>query len=247
MGVNQSSVYSTPPYKFAASGTFAQSASSRIVASKTGKHVGQALVDYSSQPVFDSLNAKNFALSGKGFPILITVESDNFGADTVIGPGRSAEALPIADLVLPNDPECTGTACEEGFYEILGKMKAGQNGTENFIRVGEDGSNEQIYISYAPVVVNTYTPVDSSDFSRGVFMSPYLLYSLAFAENEDKMLAEFFEIEDDIDTQFYITLAVLCLTIVVSTIFVVYISNVITVSMTEPMVRLLELVRTINR
>lgn len=203
-------------------------------------------MDYISQPIVDSLNDKNFALFGKGFPILITVDKDNFGADTVIGPGMQNESRPIAELVLPDNPGCEDGPCEGGFYQILKDMKAGKNGTEEFTRIGADGKDEDIYISYAPVVVKTFAPVDASDFSRGVSKSEYLLYSLAFAEYEDAMLAQFHEIEDDIDAQFYITLAVLCLTIVLSIGFVVYFSNLIAVSMTEPMLQLLELVRTIN-
>ena len=240
-------MYATPPYLFAAVDIYAQSASSPLIDPKSGEHVGNTLVDYVSQPILDSLNAQNFALSGKGFPVLITIETDNFGADAVIGPGLEAEARPIADLVLPYNPKCEGTACEEGFYKILQDMKAGENGTAKFIRVGADGEDEAIYLSYAPVVVKTFSAIDSSDFTRGVTKSQYLLYSLAFAEYEDSMLAQFYKIEGEIDTQFYITLAVLCITIILSIGFVVYFSSVITVSMTEPMLQLLELVRTINR
>ena len=195
----------------------------------------------------DSLNNENFVLAERGFPILITIESDNFEADTVIGPGLKGEARPIAELVLPYKDDCEGDTCNEGFYEVLQAMKDGGNGTTRFTRMAEDGSREAIYISYAPVAVKSFAPVDSSDFSRGVVKLEYLLYSLAFAEFEEAMLGQFNQIEEIIDTQFYIVLAILCLTIVLSTLFVVYFSNVITVSMTEPMLHLLELIRTINR
>ena len=245
-GVNGSFIYATPPYDFASRGIVAQSASSPVLDPRTGEHVGQTMVDFISQPILDSLDEDNFSLSGKGFPILITMESDNFGADTVIGPGLRGGAKPIADLVLPNDPDCQGKSCDEGFYSILSEMKAGGKDTAKFTRLAEDGSEEVIFISYAPVVVKSFSPVDSSDFGRGVDKADYVLYSLAFAEYEGAMLDQFIEIEEDIDTQFYITLAVLCFTIVVSTFFVVYISNVITVSITEPMLHLLHLVCTIN-
>ena len=199
-------MYATPPYLFAVAAIYAQSASSPLIDPKTGNHVGNTLVDYISQPILDSLNAQNFALSARGFPILITIESDHFGADAVIGPGLKGGARPIAELVLPHDPKCEGAACEEGFYQILADMKAGKNDTARFTRVGSDGAGEAIYISYAPVVVKTFASVDSSDYSRGVSKSQYLLYSLAFAEYEDAMLAQFYKIEDEIDAQFYITL-----------------------------------------
>jgi hypothetical protein len=208
--------------------------------------LGQTLIDYISQPIVDSLNEKNFALSGKGFPVLITIDKDNFEADTVIGPGLDGQARPIAELILPNDPRCEGDACEKGFYEVLKEMKAGSNGTRRFTRTAGDLSEEAIYISYAPVVVKTFSAVDASDFSRGVFKSDYLLYSLAFAEYEDDMLEPFYAIQSDIDDQLRITVAVLCITIVLSTAFIVYFSRAITVSMTEPMLHLLELIKTIN-
>jgi hypothetical protein len=207
---------------------------------------GQTLIDYISQPIVDSLNEKNFALSGKGFPVLITIDEDNFEADTVIGPGLDGQSKPIAELVLPNEPTCEGEACEKGFYAILKDMKAGSNGTRRFTRMADDGSEEAIHISYAPVVVKTFAAVDGSDFGRGVFKSDYLLYSLAFAEYEDAMLDQFQAIQSDIDSQFYITIAVLCITIILSTAFIVYFSKAITVSITAPMLHLLDLIRTIN-
>jgi hypothetical protein len=247
-GVNRSFVYVTPPYLFASSQEiYAQSASSTLVDPRNGKHVGQTLIDYLSQSIIDSLDSKNFAVGDRGFPILITVESDNFGADTVIGPGQKNKAQPIAELVLPYDPPCQGAACEEGFYAIVKKMKEGQTGTETFQRRTKDGGMETIYISFAPVVVKSLAPVNSSDFSRGVLKSDYLFYSLAFAVRESSMMEPFNDLEYDIDVWFYITFLVLCVTIFLSTCFVFYISNVIAVSMTEPMLYLLEVVRHINR
>lgn len=207
---------------------------------------GQTLIDYISQPIVDSLNETNFALSGKGFPVLITIDGDNFEADTVIGPGLDGTSKPITELVLPNNPACEGEACEKGFYAILKDMKAGSNGTRRFTRIAGDGSEEAIYISYAPVFVKTFAAVDGSDFGRGVLKSDYLLYSLAFAEYEDAMLDPFYDIQSDIDAQLYITVAVLCITIILSTAFIVYFSKAITVSMTAPMLHLLELIKTIN-
>jgi hypothetical protein len=241
------SVFATPPYLFAAEHIYGQSASSPLIDPTNGKHVGNTLVDFVSQPVLDALKSENFALGWKGFPILITVEKDNFGADAVIGPGLDGEARPIADLVLPHDPECEGATCEEGFFQILKDMKEGRNDTSIFSRLTADGADEAIYIAFAPVSVNTFSSVNSSDFSRGISKSRHLLYSLAFAEYEDAMLKQFHEIEDDIDEQFYITLAVLCAAILCSVGFVSYFSKVITESMTEPMLQLLELVRTINK
>ena len=246
-GGNASFFYATPPYLFAATNTYAQSGSSPLIEPRTGKHVGQTLIDFNSQPIIDSLSKENFALTGKGFPILITIESDNFGADTVIGPGREEEAKPIADLVLANDPECIGSACKEGFFKIVEDMKLGKTGTSEFSRVSDEGSIEAIYISYAPVIVKSFAPTDSTDFDRGVVQSDYVLYSLAFAQPEEDMLQPFGEVERDIEKQFYITLIVLCTTIALATAFVFYFSHAITVSMTEPMFYLLELIHHINQ
>lgn len=248
-GINESFVYATPPYLFASDNAYAQSASSPLVDPNTGEYVGQTLVDYVSQPILDSLKRENFAVAEKGFPILITIEADNFDADTVIGPGQSLqdESKPIADLVLANDPECVAKKCEEGFYKIVLDMKMGKSGNSQFARFTNDGSTENIHISYAPVTVKTFAPVDSSDFTRGVSRSDYLIYSLAFTEYENVMLEEFNKVEEDIETQFSVTLLVLCITIVLSTALVFFFSNVIVVSMTEPMLYLLEVVRHINR
>ena len=227
-----------------------QSITSPLMDPKTNEHVGQVLVDFISGPIFESLDERNTPLTTGGFPILITTLSD---ADSVVGPGFSAlneSARPISELVLPYDYSCEEVECVEnmeGFMEILASMKGGEHGISNFTRRTPSGSVERAHIAYAPVVLNGYRPMDSSDFSRGIESREYNIYSLALVETEGGLLEPFEEIEEDTSRQIRTSISVLSVVVVVSIAFLVYISRVVTQSLTEPMLFLLDVIRSINR
>lgn len=254
---NQTGLYVTPPYLFAGAddsdNTFGQTCTAPLIDPRTNEHVGQTLVDFVSQAIFTALEeGNNTKLAPGGFPFVITGLVDMTGADTVIGPGFSLKvdpSIPIGDVVLPFDNPCPGSDCtyRSDFEEIRERMQNGESGSASFVRTTLDGSLETVHVAFAPIKANVFVPVNGSDFSRGVNVSEFLVYSLALAETEEGLLAPFAKVESEIHKTIGIAIGVLACVIILSTAFVIYISNRITVSMTEPMIYLLQLIQHINK
>ena len=244
---NESELYVTPPYTFANEVEIGQSCTAPLYDPKTKAHLGQLLVDFSSTRIFDSLDDSKTPLAKGGHHLLITLEPDIYGADTVIGPGLSLRepALPLEDVVPAVSETCDGSVC--GFAAVAANMRAGKAGNGTFVWDPENGTPTTYHVAYRNVTIRRLTQVDSSDFSRGVLADNYGIYSIALAEPEASMLDSFEQAEDDIQSVIHIGLAVLCILIVVAACLVVWLSHRITISMTEPMYYLLELMRHINR
>lgn len=252
LALNNTGLYVTPPYDFAGyDNFFGQTCTSPLIDPLTGENVGQTLIDFVSKGIFGALRHENTPLTKGGFPIVITGLSDFSGADTVIGPNYSLTdaSSPLGDVVLPHDNACPSSDCTHraDFEIIRDDMKNGGSGSAEFQRTAEDGSIETVHMYYAPVFAKDARPNNSSDISRGINVSDFLVYSLALAEPEQEMVAPFAHVEEEVHKQIHIAIAVLVFVILFSTAFVVYISNRITLSMTEPMIYLLQLIVHINR
>ena len=217
---------------------------------KTREHVGQVVVNFVSGPIYESLDRRNTHLGDSSFPILITRSSD---ADSVVAPGFSAlneSARAVSEFVLPHDHQCGKWTCVrnmEGFNEILSSMKRGEEGIANFTRTTSTGSTETAYIVYAPVVVNGFRQIDSSDFSGGIETREYNIYSLALVETEEGLLAPFKQIEDVTKKQIKNAFLLLSAIFVVSIMLVGYMSNVVARSVTESTLSLVDMIQSINR
>jgi hypothetical protein len=248
---DNASLHVTAPYQFAHESIIAQSATSPLMDPRTGEHVGQVLLDFSSDSIFEALDKENIELSNGGFPILIAVQGDE-KENTVTGPGFLFGDAPreISELVLPQDYICNTQECDEnldGFADIVESMKKGEAGTTKFTRTTSDGGAETVHISYAPVIVKSIRPLNSSDFASGIEGSEYLIYSLGLCETEKTLLEPFEEIKEDVTKQINVGIVILSIGIVVAILFIVYVSYIVTASITEPMLYLLELIRCINR
>jgi hypothetical protein len=251
---NGTSLHVTAPYRFAISqAVFAQTATSPLIDPATGEHVGQVLLDFFALPIYQVLE-EHTPLSDGGFPILVAAQSDDC-CDTVIGPDFSDNetAKSISKVVLPIDSTCQGIPKSEcasnlaAFYEIVRSMKAGNAKNETFIRKKSGGGNETVHTAYAPVTVKRFRPINSSDFSRGVIASDYLIYSLGLAEAEVGLLGPFEQIGEDTEKHTNAALGVLSALIAAATVVVIYLSHRVTRTITESMLYLLGLIRSINR
>jgi hypothetical protein len=125
-------------------------------------------------------------------------------------------------------------------------MKVGKTGNATFYRTNEEGVQEQVYLAFAPVAVQSFLPVDSADFSRGLKSSKYFIYSLALAETEAGLLERFDPIEQETQQQIRVAIGILSTLLAVATILVIYISLQVTKSIAEPMVYLLDIIRSIR-
>jgi hypothetical protein len=255
--MSNTSLHVTAPYPFAGAApglnkTFAQSATSPLVDPRTEEHVGQTLLDFWSDPIYEALEDKTLS-GGKypGFPILITAHGDSEG-DTVVGPGFSLSAgisKPISEVVLPLDTECEESECTDRLAQfdiIVKSMKHGESGIDEFWRK-TNTSQEKVIIAYSSVTVKSLRPTNASDFSRGVASSEYLVYSLAFAETESVIFEPFKQMQENVDRQINVSIGILSAVITAAACIVIYVSHRITASITEPMLYLLDLIRSINR
>ena len=175
------------------------------------------------------------------------MEKNRLGADLVIGPGHTIfdESEAIEDVVHARDDACIDDGC--GFSAILELMRAGNTSAGSFLMEEEDGSLVTIHVACAPVIAKSLRQVNASDFSRGVDLLDYYLYSLALTEPEASMLEPFDQATDDIHEVIRVGLAILGILIFMAACILVFISHRITVSMTKPMYYLLEMIRLINR
>jgi len=226
----------TGPYLFGHGRVVAQSVTSPLVDPENNKHIGQVLVDFLPDSTFKSLKSENIKLADEGFGIMITPESDILGSDTVVGPGYSLGegGRSILDLL-------SGDAA---FQTILESMKSGERGKGVFSRA--ENSQELIDITYAPVVVRSYRPLNSSDIASGVQNETTLVYSLALAETRSGILKSFQSISDVSSETVKVCIVVLSSLVIISTILIVYIALRVTKSMTIPILQLLDVMKDIN-
>ena len=193
--------------------------------------------DFTPGSIFRALQSNQLRLAEGGFPILITPESDILGHDTVIGPGFSLNdgGKSISDLLLADD----------SLDPILEEMKAGKKGSGSFSALVGD-SREQFNISFAPVIVRSYRPLDSSDITRGVEIETNLVYSLALGETESGIIKSFQSIDDFASQNAKICIGVLSAVIAISTLSIIFMAFRVTSSMAKPILQLLELLKSIN-
>jgi hypothetical protein len=241
----------TAPYRYANRVVvYGQSATTAIIDPFTGEYVGQVLMDFTSQNIYETVENFTYYTKG-GFPILIAVQGN--ASDTIVGPGVSIDQEPvsIAEGVLPYDMNCTDDSeCTERlniFLKIVEEMKNGESAVTLFKRKKENGQLETMHIAYAPVSVPKITFINSSDYSRGVQRSDLLVYSFAIVEPEESVLIPFRAIEDTMKKQANLAIIVITAVILVASLLVVYFSHRLTKSFTEPMIYLLHLIRYINK
>jgi len=129
------------------------------------------------------------------------------------------------------------------FETIIAAMKDGQDGSADFLRTGFDGNEERVLYMGYPVEVKSYGAIGSSDFGRGVKVTSHLIYPVALAED---ILEPFNLIEQTTETQMRVATIVLCVLLAFSTFIVAYISHQVAISISVPMVYLLDLLRLIN-
>eukprot|EP00934_Nitzschia_sp_Nitz4_P004295 Nitzschia sp. Nitz4//scaffold3_size479765//268429//273580//NITZ4_000112-RA/size479765-snap-gene-1.403-mRNA-1//-1//CDS//3329550794//4285//frame0 len=248
------SFYVTGIYAYATpspdSMTYAQTATAPMIDPDTNEYVGQVLVDFFSQHVQRVL-INGTVLNVGGFPVLVTVDGE--ADDTVIGPNYSLADPPtsIIDKVLAYDVSgCEHSVCVpniEEFEAILKKMKAGEAGGASFNRTTASGGQELVHIAFAPVGVESLRALNSSDFSRGLISSELLIYSLALAETEEGMMRGFAQIEETTDSAVQFAIAFLSTLLVLATTLVGFLSRHVARSITEPLVYLLETIKSIRK
>jgi len=244
-------VYATPPYAFSQGTLVAQSATSALTDPRSGEHVGQVLIDFSADSIFSKLATSNTYVGDGGFVLMITLDADQFGGDTIIGPGVSgtSDGLAVSEAVIPYDINCASTTCKNRvneFSNIVKSMKNGEKGTTEFVRTTADGGSEHLVISYAPSETRFLEATDASDFARGAVPVNEKIYSVGLVETRDSIFEPFDEAEDDMSRQLNASIAVLSCFVFAAVVLAVFVSYRVARSISEPMLYLLEMIRCIN-
>jgi hypothetical protein len=245
------SMYITAPYVFQSREINGQSVTLPLVDPRSGEYVGQVLNDFYSHAIFRKLDNTTTPLTEGGFPVLIAVQGRP-EENTILGPGYNMgdNATAISRVVLRQDYDCNSALCEariHGFGAIVGSMNSGASDTTIFTRESQNGGEELVHISYAPVKLKGIRPLDSSDFGRGVEVVEYDTYSLGLCETQDGLLQPFKKIEHDISSAIRWVVGCVATGIFFGALFVIYMSYAVTMSVTEPMLNLLGMIRCINR
>jgi hypothetical protein len=162
------------PYDYASAFVTASSITSPIANPSTGEYVGQVLHDYLPLGLGTCVRGLKEPLS-----FLITPGEDVMGGDTVVGPSKVEDwrSSPLSDILFPNESESR----EKHFFEteVLSELKAGKRGQKKFSMRREDGSEEDICIVFAPVVVRILLGMNPSRFEAPINGSDAFVYSVA--------------------------------------------------------------------
>lgn len=185
-----------------------------LVDPESGDHIGQTLIDFFPSGLRYATTADE--RHSNGFVILVTPETDALGGDTLAGPGYSMgnTSPPIQELVLPCD---VSSSENRRFFEevVLIEMKNGNSSGTKFRRTAvlENGScdmvEEEMFISYQPVVIRESYPLRPDDFARGVNVSDKLTASLGFIVPTEELNSPFHVIEDQVDDDINRSIAIL--------------------------------------
>lgn len=163
-----------------------------------------------------------------------------------MGPGyeTGGDPKPIGNLVLPHDdPESENRRKFE--EDVLSKMRTGDIFYDLFTRINQEGLEEELYITFAPVYMSSLTGANHSDFAAGVIPSLSHVYSVGFGitKNDLELVFEAVEknVQSEIDEVFYISLAL----IIASVFMVMYLTTITTQYLSEPIIVLVGIVRSI--
>ena len=212
----------TPPYEFATSDTIAVSVTAPLVDPRTNQHIGQALIDFIPQSIIDRTERNR---TGFREPLVLAANVDGFGGDTVVAPGYSlgSAAPPSDEVVLPYD-EWNSTNRIHFREKVVAEMKAGRAGNATFKRTSEDGTEQSFFIAFAPVVIQTMKPLNSSIFARGVNFSTSLVYSWGVVVRTEDLDVTFRGLEDEIESELQ-TMSLIFIAIVATTAILVTVTT----------------------
>jgi hypothetical protein len=212
-------VHVTAPYVFASYDEVlvGVSATSPIANPSTGEYIGQALMDYSPVDIRLSLERLTSPLS-----IVITPDEDATGGDTLIGPNKTVgwESSPIGDLVFLEEDLPNRAVFER---DVLAFMKNGESNITHFTRLKNDGTEETLTFSFAPVKIRIVEPMKPDDFASGATLSRLLIYSVGIASFEEVMRRPFEEREDEVYADIErIAIAYLCFVVFLSILLLIF-------------------------
>jgi hypothetical protein len=132
----------------------------------------------------------------------------------VVGPSfvTGEDAASIVDIVLKYDKVNSSNRIH--FREkVVERMRRGLDYYTRFTRTKANGEQQDLYMTYAPVMLRSLRAINHSDFSAGVEARDSLVYALGFGIATSDLAFAYQEVKDkvnrDIDQVTYISLALI--------------------------------------
>ena len=236
--------HTTAPYLFADGKTIGISMTEPLYDTIAEAHIGQAVLHFDPDALLKHLSGTRVGLQGKSAIFVITPSNDVFGGDTIVAPnyilGNSTTAS-IKDLVLPNDEE--GSDFRTVFGEIVGRMKAGEAGSDYFSRTLESGQVESLYLAFGPVRMEIVKTLNGSDFARGVAETDSIVYLFAIAMPRATLIESS---DGDLDHDLWVLLVVFLFVSIATASVTTFFTFVVAVEIATPVMILSSIVAGIN-
>ena len=250
-------LYVTPPVKIPPNPAIPTTLSLPLVDTRKDEFLGVSILRYTEEPIIQILSDRLTPL-GFGSFHLMTVAGEHARPDgsLVIGPGFSFgdTPLPISAVMLPHD-NCNSTinsteSCAniEEFDDIVADMHNGGTSLKTFLRTSNvTGRLESISLTYAPVRVRSYRPIDPADFSRGIKEYTSDIFSVALGQTEEGLAQTFASSEEALTNTLRRFVLILIAIALSALVFLIPVSAWISFSTIVPVTQLCKLVTDINR
>ena len=166
---------------------------------------------------------------------------------------QPSEGDSLAAVVLPYDqcdnifefsPSCEYLAT---FNRVVKAVHRGSYSFTQFTRTGPSGQPERVNLNFAPVLVTSLKPLNSSDFSRGTEDSRDPVFTVSFGQTERGVMETFNSIADALEDTLRKGMAYLVAAVVVAFLVVLVVSWVMAESVAIPVAQLCTFVTSINR
>lgn len=204
-------IHITAPYRFAFGQTSASTATAAVANPWNDEYVGQMLLDFYPAAISDTIDDIETSMA-----FIITPSSASEG-DVVAGFGNSKVWEPawLIDELFPYESK---TSNNRAVFEreFLPEVKSDVNGTIDFVRFAQDGSEEDLTLVHFPVFARTLLPLNPSDFARGVQVTRTHVYTVGLVSRRERLRTAWESISQDVRRDIKWISVVYVMTVVVS-------------------------------
>lgn len=254
-----SPIYLSPPRRFTTTAPLPLSTLSLpVIDSRNNELLGGTMGRFSEEMVLQTLSDTRTPLGFGSFHLLTLAGEYAQEDDVLLAPGfeYGDDPVPISEILLRNDScsddekNASAESCQHlaNFQAIVDEMHAGGTDLKTFQRTSpETGKPEWVTLTYAPVRVRSFRPIDSSDFSRGAREFSTEILSVAMGQTEDGISLKFESVRESLDGTLERFVIVLLIIAVVALVVLIPVSAWLSMSIAVPASQLCRLVDDINR
>lgn len=226
-----------------------------LIDTRTDEVIGISMARLQGQQLLVALSEEMTPLGVGSFRVMTAAGDRARELDVLVAPGFTFGDDPVStsEILLPND-SCdkfdASSSCRNvlDFSQIVEDMHAGGTDLQTFTRTSNTtGAPEMVSLTYAPVSVQSYRPIDPSDFSRGVRGYTSNVFSVALGSTEEGIALTFLSAQEALNGTLRRFVMSLLIILVVSLVVLVPVSAWISMSIAVPVTQLCQLVTHVNR